>query len=394
MELKEKIEKTALGLLNQNGYKKVDKPITGYAMIPEQMLEDNTIGRSELRVYSEIIRRSSSKGYTWITSRTIADKLNITKKTVDRALAKLRSKKYIVSKTVKKINNMEVRIIMPLFGINFITNHTNNFLSGKKIDTSLDKMVSLSTAKMEPTSPPKVHQDKYNLLIKDSSIAPTTTCSSRSRTPGKHTIQVLEEYRKLVDSKYILQPKDIDSLNEFEFVQELVKYMPYWNNYINPRLTSYYDHSSEPLDDFDANHTAKLHIMVKRWNSFKEYAENKIQAEESKKYYQERREWEEKVNNLFFEALPKLGLTYQEFVEKLNKIDRTIYSDTREYIYQYAICDRLGVEGLPDYYYRELPNVEIFQKKDEQISEIEQDTIVGDIEEFKRKLLEDIREND
>ena len=115
----------------------------------------------------------------------------------------------------------------------------------------------------------------------DRSFAPAEG-QRRFNTNNKYN-KIYSEYIKHIDSKYILQPRDIKSLDTFKYNDDLVQYIKYWKDYTSSKIIEdgllkgnnhYYE-----LDDFDKQHTAKIHIIIKHWNNFKEYAQMRFRKE-------------------------------------------------------------------------------------------------------------------
>jgi DNA-binding MarR family transcriptional regulator len=347
MNLKEEIQEKAKRLLFEVGYKKADKAVTTYSMIPIEMIHDENITKSELRVYAEILKRSGELGYTWVSSNYIAKELSVSRRTVDKGLKKLREKKYIISETIRKENNMEIRVIVPTLGVYFITNYTKLFLCkpGESGPSGPTKLVS--------TVLPKGYQDKEKIKGKGSRSTSTTTFSKTTSTGDKlHTTKLNLESKKIyqayldkVDNSYVIQSKDIESMNNFKHADLLVKYIDYWKNYINPKYSGSYDPRSKRLDDFDIKHTAKIHVMLKHWNSFKAYAKDKVDILEYKNNQEKIKLWENNIDNNFdtlIDILEKKGYIYNNLLKGI--------PTSNQYLAIYILLDTFGISVPDDYY--------------------------------------------
>ena len=88
---------------------------------------------------------------------------------------------------------------------------------------------------------------------------------------------IIAAYKSNVDASYIVQPKDLMTLEEFDYPDRLLKYIPYWTQFNGTHLN--YLHYANNVDGYDKKHTAQIHVMVKHWNNFYKFAENKIKAE-------------------------------------------------------------------------------------------------------------------
>lgn len=88
-------------------------------------------------------------------------------------------------------------------------------------------------------------------------------------------------YKLEIDKYYALQTKDKTSLHAFQFKEKLLHCIPYWTRYIGTHND--YLYRGRTLDSFDKQHTAQIHVMIKHWNDFHKFAEERIKKEEYKK---------------------------------------------------------------------------------------------------------------
>ena len=83
-----------------------------YIIIPQKILEDDTLTSTDKLVYGIILRLTRCNGYCWATNQYIADILHINSRTVSTCIRKLREQNYIKSsrnkndkfKTFRKIS--------------------------------------------------------------------------------------------------------------------------------------------------------------------------------------------------------------------------------------------------------------------------------------------------
>jgi hypothetical protein len=277
-----------------------------FAVVGQFVWQDTTLNKNEIRTLLFLNHISREFGYTWVGQETIAKELGISRKTVNKIIPTLEDKRYIRTKQVKQANNL----------YNNLTVLTYSPKLKVQYKSSLDKVKpaqnrSSSRAKTGHQAGPKRLQDEGKVMKERVLSKGTTTTNSfkEGLNPIEATRRnttayddILIEYRKHIDSLYILQKADKNAIDTFEFVSELVEYIKYWLKFIGAEEG--YESNGNRLNSFEVKHTAKIWVIISKWNEFKDFADRKINKNR-----------QSKLNAMFFQIEKETSDNWCKYLE-------------------------------------------------------------------------------
>lgn len=93
-----------------------DKEKDYFYIIPKNVFEDRRLTPSQVMVFAEISQLSRKKGYCYASNTYLAEKMNMGRKTIIRAISKLKELGYIETDNIFEENSQEVKLRKILLG--------------------------------------------------------------------------------------------------------------------------------------------------------------------------------------------------------------------------------------------------------------------------------------
>lgn len=87
-----------------------------FYIIPKNVFEDRRLTPSQVMVFAEISQLSRKKGYCYASNTYLTEKMNIGRRTIIRAISKLKELGYIETENIYKENSQEVKLRKILLG--------------------------------------------------------------------------------------------------------------------------------------------------------------------------------------------------------------------------------------------------------------------------------------
>lgn len=102
--------------LKKNEEVEEEKEKDYFYIIPKNVFEDRRLTPSQVMVFAEISQLSRKKGYCYASNTYLAEKMNMGRKTIIRAISKLKELGYIETENIYKENSQEVKLRKILLG--------------------------------------------------------------------------------------------------------------------------------------------------------------------------------------------------------------------------------------------------------------------------------------
>ena len=79
-----------------------------YVLIPEKILHNNKLSPFARLIYGELLALANINGFAWISNKKLAEKYDVTTRTITQAVSALEAENLLVTKLIYKSNSKEV----------------------------------------------------------------------------------------------------------------------------------------------------------------------------------------------------------------------------------------------------------------------------------------------